>query len=313
MRAGLETSVLKGVSRSFYLSLRLLPEAMRRPAGIGYLLARVSDTIADTAWVSADERMAALENFSRQVAGDEVFSPVPGFLIGGTRDIREKLLLGRVGDVLDALSSLSQPEISLIREVLRIIISGQRLDLERFGNANPSATIALTSDDELEDYTWRVAGCVGEFWTKLGYLTLGEKFSLAPEAELLKYAVNYGKSLQLVNILRDLPEDLVEGRCYLPVVGDPADQAALMDSFSKWREIALGGIDSAFSYAQRLESHRLRAASILPGLIAKKTLGLLEGVDFETLRNRIKVPRHKVYFMVFRALVSRGSEEMKRT
>lgn len=312
MGAGLETGVLKGVSRSFYLSLRLLPEAMRRPAGIAYLLARCSDTIADSVGVSAGERMAALDKFSGQVAGEEVFSPVPSFLIEGTPDHREKLLLGRVGEVLNALDSLSHPEISLIRDVLRIIISGQRLDLERFGNANLLAPIALANDDELEDYTWRVAGCVGEFWTKLGYLTLGNRFSLAPEAELLKYAEDYGKSLQLVNILRDLPEDLANGRCYLPVT-NPSDKEALMKSFSKWREIALERINSGFSYAQRLESRRLRTASILPAMIARETLRLLEGADFETLRNRIKVPRRRVYSMIFLALVSRRGGEMKRT
>ena len=39
--------LLKSVSRSFYLSMRFLPLAMREPISLGYLLARFSDTIAD--------------------------------------------------------------------------------------------------------------------------------------------------------------------------------------------------------------------------------------------------------------------------
>ena len=39
--------VLKGVSRSFYLTIRVLPKALREPVGLAYLLARAGDTIAD--------------------------------------------------------------------------------------------------------------------------------------------------------------------------------------------------------------------------------------------------------------------------
>lgn len=308
MDAGLETGVLKGVSRSFYLSLRLLPKPMRRPAGIAYLLARISDTIADSSKVSAAKRLCCLEKFSEEVSGKKEFEQCHPALIEGTPDAREKLLLARAGEVLEALVSLSHEEISLIREVVGIIISGQRLDLERFGVACAS----LANDAELEDYIWRVAGCVGEFWTKLGYLTLGKKFSLHPEAELLKLAVNYGKSLQLVNILRDLPEDLNSGRCYLPVA-DPTDKTALKQEFSKWREIALESAHAGFFYSEKLRSRRLRTASILPAMIARETLELMKGADLQSLRKPIKVSRRQVYFMVFTAMFSPRDREIKRT
>ena len=153
---------------------------------------------------------------------------------------------------------------------------------------------------------------MGEFWTKLGYLTLGRKFSLQPERELLKHAVDYGKSLQLVNILRDLPEDLANGRCYLPVA-DPTDEKLLMGEFLKWRKIALGRVEAGFSYSADLESRRLRTASILPAMIAKETLECMDVADLKSLRKRIKVPRHRVYSMVFSALTSPKGMEMKRT
>ena len=49
---------------------------------------------------------------------------------------------------------------------LLTIISGQRLDIERFGTKE-SAIVSLRNDAELDDYTYRVAGSVGEFWTKI--------------------------------------------------------------------------------------------------------------------------------------------------
>ncbi len=48
--------LLKGVSRSFYLTLRILPAGMRDPVGLAYLLARAAGTIADT---GADSPAAA--------------------------------------------------------------------------------------------------------------------------------------------------------------------------------------------------------------------------------------------------------------
>lgn len=299
MKVGLETGVLKGVSRSFYLSLRLLPKKMRRPAGIAYLLARISDTIADSSEVPAAGRLDCLEKFSEQVSGNSEFESFPPALIAGTPDFREKLLLERSGEVLASMMELSQAEIFLIREVVGTIISGQRLDLERFGNGQA----ALASDEELEDYTWRVAGCVGEFWTKLGYLTLGKKFSRYPESELLKHAVDYGKSLQLVNILRDLPTDLDTRRCYLPV-SNPSEKTELMREFSKWREIALEKVEAGFLYSDKLESRRLRVASVLPAMIAQETLERMQDATIEDLRKRIKIPRHRVYCMVVSTLLS---------
>ena len=42
------TSLLRDVSRSFYLTLRILPSGIRQQIGLAYLLARTTDTIADT-------------------------------------------------------------------------------------------------------------------------------------------------------------------------------------------------------------------------------------------------------------------------
>lgn len=294
--------VLKGVSRSFYLSLRLLPAPMRTPAGIAYLLARASDTIADSATIPAAERMAFLDLHARQVAGLAEAAPWPQRLIAATPDPKEKCLLENHTHILSALRGMDVVPVALIREVLTIIIGGQKLDLERFGNATPENIIALPDDAALDDYTWRVAGCVGEFWTKLGFATLGEGFSKAPPEETLKLAVEYGCGLQLVNILRDLPEDLRAGRCYLPIA-DPRDESKLMAAFSAWRDIAAHRVGSGLEYSKALRSQRLRIASSLPALIGRETLALLENASFHDLENRIRIPRKRVYRLLLGALL----------
>ncbi len=297
MKAGLETGVLRGVSRSFYLSLRFLPQEMRRPAAIGYLLARTSDTIADSAEIGWRDRMGLLDAFSADLDVGKVPESFPIELIHGTPDPKEKLLLERKTDVFSALYSLPEKEITLIREVVGIITSGQQLDLERFGDATASNPVALSDAAALEDYAWRVAGCVGKFWTKLGYETLGERFSKHAPEELLPAAVQYGKGLQLVNILRDLTEDLDSGRCYLPVA-DPNDDGQVLAAFSKWRKTALEWVGEGRIYSKKLEMKRLRVASALPAMIAEETLILLDGADMDSLRKRIRIPRSKVYRLV---------------
>src|SRR4051794_9694697 len=69
--------LLKQVSRSFYLSVRLLPPGLRRPVAVGYLLARTSDSIADAPGLAAADRLAMLQQFDDDVQGRCPPSPIP--------------------------------------------------------------------------------------------------------------------------------------------------------------------------------------------------------------------------------------------
>lgn len=299
------TRILKGVSRSFYLSLRLLPAPMRGAASLGYLLARASDTLADTAEIPVSRRLEALESFGTAVSGETATWSAP--FLEEIPDPRERGLLANAGLLLRWLAALPPAEAGLVREVVGIIIGGQTLDLTRFQSAGAAAPVALADAAALDDYAWRVAGCVGAFWTKLGFLTLGPGFSTAHPEVLLACGIDYGKGLQLVNILRDLPRDLAAGRCYLPVA-DPGDPAQLMAAHTTWLDQALEWVGRGRDYAGALPSRRLRAATLLPALIAGETLGLLRDATWESLQTRIKVPRKRVYVLLAQACFSRPLE-----
>ena len=301
----LEKQVLKGVSRSFYLTLRLLPGPMRGAASLGYLLARTSDTLADSTAAPVDARLQCLDQFSRAVAAKSEAPRWPVSILNATADSKERHLLESSAEVFTWLRSLPAAEAELVCEVLATIISGQMLDLERFAGASGETPVVLDDDAALEDYAWRVAGCVGAFWTKLGFLTLGDRFSNVPEADLLARGIAYGKGLQLVNILRDLAADLATGRCYLPVA-DPRDPAALLACHARWLVRAEAWVGEGEVYAKSLRSRRLRAATVLPALIARKTLEPLRDVTWDALQHRIKVPRSAVYQAVIRAFFQAG-------
>ncbi len=275
---------------------------MRGAASLGYLLARSADTLADAAGVPVPMRQDALAAFTHAVA---TLAPPPRWphaLPAALPDPRERVLLSNMPALLTWLRALPAAEAALVREVVAIISSGQQLDLQRFASASRDQPVALPDDAALEDYTWRVAGSVGEFWTRLGFLTLGQRFSTMEPTVLLEKGRAYGQGLQLVNILRDLPADLETGRCYLPVA-DPAERAALLACHAQWLERAAAWVAQGRSYALSLPIRRLRAATQLPALLAAETLGLLRGTPWESLQARVKVPRHRVYALLLRALV----------
>src|SRR5437667_10905784 len=66
----LRASILARVSRSFYLSIRLLPQKLRDPVSLGYLLARAADTIADTAELPIELRVEKLRLLVRGIQGE---------------------------------------------------------------------------------------------------------------------------------------------------------------------------------------------------------------------------------------------------
>ncbi len=297
--------VLKGVSRSFYLTLRLLPGPMRGAASLGYLLARTSDTLADSVTLSVEVRQWCLDRFRRCVSGEAGFEPWPVAVLNAVPDARERLLLESSGAILNWLWILPEGEAMLVREVLEIIIGGQELDLQRFAQATREDPVALKEDAELEDYAWRVAGCVGAFWTKLGFLTLGGRFSKSSESELLGQGIAYGKALQLVNILRDVAADLAVGRCYLPVA-DPHDSSELLECHARWLARAGQWLGEGENYAASLRLRRLRAATLLPVLLARKTLEPLRGANWADLQRRNKIPRSAVYRSLMTAVLTRS-------
>ena len=53
-------NILKGVSRSFYLSLRFLPSEVRDTLSFAFLLCKIADTIADTELIPVEERLDVL-------------------------------------------------------------------------------------------------------------------------------------------------------------------------------------------------------------------------------------------------------------
>jgi farnesyl-diphosphate farnesyltransferase len=310
------TGLLRDVSRSFYLTLRVLPGSIRRPIGLAYLLARTTDTIADTGLVAPDQRLAALQALRERIQGPGDQPLDFGELARRQASRAEAVLLEKCEASVALLRRLAQDDARLVREVLDTITSGQELDLRRFAAASAQRLVALRTDEELDDYTYRVAGCVGEFWTRICRAHL---FPQAPldMASLLANGVRFGQGLQLVNILRDVAVDLRQGRCYLPAerleplglkpedLLEPATEPKLRPLYQAYLDRAEGHLEAGWSYTNALprRSVRVRLACAWPILIGRETLGRLRGGNALDPERRIKVSRRQVRQLMARSVL----------
>ena len=129
--------LLRATSRSFYLTLRVLPAAVRLQIGLAYLLARTTDTIADTEILPVGERLAALQKLRERILGQSSAPLDFNDLARQQASPAEAVLLEKVEVSLAARQSFSAADQKLIRDVLDTITSGQVLDLRRFGSLGP--------------------------------------------------------------------------------------------------------------------------------------------------------------------------------
>jgi farnesyl-diphosphate farnesyltransferase len=304
----LDAEILRSVSRSFYLSIRFLPAQLREPIALAYLLARTTDTVADTAQISGDVRIETLKLLSNGIqgtaSGDVVAQPIASF-VSVHENESERRLLESLPEYLACIEAMAHADRNEIRVVLEKIVRGQMLDLQRFDT--PQEIHALGTAADLDEYTYLVAGCVGEFWTRLCFRHV-RQFASGSEDEMLALGRRYGMALQLINVLRDAGSDLRAGRCYFPE--NELNAAHLMPSqivseperfqpiYQTWLEKAKTGLVFGMEYSRAINNRRVRAATVLPALIGARTLALLDAAGPAALQRAVKIPRREVRAMI---------------
>ena len=310
--------LLRRVSRSFYITLRVLPRSVRPQLSLAYLLARATDTVADTDAIAADKRQRVLSDLRLSIQAASVRQKPsvpdlsaflrtdnPGYSAKNSKDDAERALLKNFETLLGVLYEFSEADRKKIRSALETITLGQQEDIWRFSDASGRLN-ALMTDDELDAYTYEVAGCVGEFWTRLCLAHVFPHASL-DEEQLMSDAVRFGKGLQLVNILRDLPEDLRQGRCYIPAQAlskfglTPADllnhdaMQRFRPLYNGYLELAEEHLGAGWRYTMSLPFGcvRVRLASAWPILIGVETLRRLRRGNILS-GPRVKIKRREI-------------------
>jgi farnesyl-diphosphate farnesyltransferase len=318
--------LLRKVSRSFYLTLRILPQSINAQLSLAYLLARASDTVADTELIETRRRLEALLQIRKSIQeacegrqptlldlGDLSAAQKTG---AGRAIPAERTLLENLENILDALRMFSAEDRCRIRNVLDTITHGQEMDLLRFRDAAAGRIVALDTDADLDEYTYSVAGCVGEFWTRMCRSHVFPRAEL-DDSVLLANGIRFGKGLQLVNILRDLPRDLRQGRCYIPrdrlaahglQSGDLLD-AAQMDRFRPLYEEYLRQTEDHLTAGWRyttllpVRCIRIRLACSWPLLIGMRTVEELRSGNVLDDRFHIRISQSDTWRLILRTII----------
>jgi farnesyl-diphosphate farnesyltransferase len=313
--------LLARVSRSFYLSVRVLPRSLRRPVGLAYLFCRAADTMADTALVSREQRLACLHQYREVFHRNDtkaVAFDLRQQLSGHQADSADRELLTRLPECFSVLSQLPETDQHHIRTLVMTLTRGMEMDLTRFPAEDSGMISALETRAELDLYTYFVAGCVGEFWTRLAVAHRGalRHWDLVAMEER---GVRFGKGLQLTNILRDLAQDVRLGRCYLPyaeliALGVRPEELLERQTINRVRpllnellDVTLTHYGQGWAYTLAIPRREwwLRLACAWPLLIGLSTLTLLRhSPQLLDPGARVKITRLQVYRLLVRSVVT---------
>ncbi|XP_076894846.1 phytoene synthase 2, chloroplastic-like [Bidens hawaiensis] len=262
-------------AKTFYLGTRLMTEERQKAIWAIYVWCRRTDELVDgpNAIHMSD---AVLDRWEERL---------------------HDLFHGRPFDMLDAALTHTVQKFPLDIKPFRDMIEGMRMDIKKSRYEN---------FQELYLYCYYVAGTVG--------LMSVPVMGIAPESSydapnIYNSALSLGIGNQLTNILRDVGEDALRGRVYLPQ--DELSQFGLCDEdvYSRrvtdnWREFMKGQIRRARFYFNQAEegASKLDKDSRWPVwsslLLYRNILDAIEENDYDNLTKRAYVGRTKKLLML---------------
>jgi farnesyl-diphosphate farnesyltransferase len=320
-------AMLPRVSRTFALCIRFLPEDVRQPVLLSYLLCRVADTIEDAPELSPAAKAALLERFSAALTDPGNRLDPLGVALSGRQDA-DAVLTAQAGTVRDLLLELPDGVqaaiVPWVREMCRGMAEFGAREIHRQPDGTPLRT--LRTEDDLDRYCYFVAGTVGHLLTGV-FAACRPRIGREQAARLDALAEDFGGGLQLVNILADVARDRQRGVSYVPeaicrLEGLPA--GALLDpevrpraraALARLIRRARQRLRHAREYCQILPrtEYPLRLFCVVPYYLALRTLRALEEDEaYPAAGQRVKVGRSKVYRTVAAARVCAASNHLLR-
>ncbi len=305
--------LLKQVSRLFYTTLIVVPADVRDQVSLAYLFARAADTIADTELIDRSRRLDLLSLLKSQFASDQIawtqIHEIQRAVGPIQQNSSERSLLERLEDCFKLFQTFSPDDRRRIQQLMMTLTQGMEMDLTVFPGTSAENLTALNTLDDLDRYTYYVAGCVGEFWTDL---MCAHRKALASwkVREMSEVGVRFGKGLQLTNIVKDIAHDLQKGRCYVPTsmlaeagltardLLEHQNRERFQPVLSKLVRMAVEHLDQGWLYTMAIPRYetRLRLSCMWPILSAGESLKLvMHSPNLLNPAMKVKIPRSKVY------------------
>lgn len=206
-----QAQILPGVSRTFALTIPVLPPRLAEVVTNAYLLCRIADTIEDDVGLDNEQKSHFHERFVAVVEGTEPADPFAADLAPLLSDRvlpAERDLVANTAAVIRVTHGFLPDERAALTHCVRVMCAGMP-DFAR----NRSLK-GLGDLEEMAQYCYFVAGVVGEMLTELFLLHCPD---LEPHRErMMKLAISFGQGLQMTNILKDIWDDRTADACWLP-------------------------------------------------------------------------------------------------
>ncbi len=247
------TQMLRGVSRTFALSIEQLPGLLSEATANAYLLLRVSDCLEDHETMSPQRKSSLLRLWAEVLEGKTVVSHLTNRITDLDSSDPEVNIAQNAGQVLEWLHKLPAP----LQEIILTRVRRSTLGMARWQDHGPY----VEDEAALDDYMHEVAGRVGYLVTDL-FAWYSPRIRERQE-ELMPLAQQCGLALQTVNIIRGIPKDYERGWVFVP--------QTYMQEFGLTRDTLLD--------PDRLEDSML----VVNKLTSKAVHHLNHGLDYITL------------------------------
>lgn len=315
---------LKKTARSFYLSLAFLPQDFKKPIGLAYVLARLADDICDAKKIEQNTKTSFLEFFRQTITSKNIFDAKNQFEVKNqlqkiqtNPSLKNSVKIWETS--LSFLQTLSQNQQQNITWLLDQLTLAMQWDLNFF---DKNKLNCVQNEDQLDKYCYQIAGVVGMFWMQMLEPLLDNRGT--HKNKIYEWASDYGKGLQLINILKDISFDFQRGRVYLPQTdlkkwGLATEDIQYVQNYDRFWPIIQKYLLKSLQYLKNGSQifyflpkhlHAIYGSTVMPALIGLKSLDFLNG-DHQLLSAHFphKIKRSSVYCTVFSLLVGFYSPE----
>ncbi len=265
--------VSKMHAKTFYFASRFLPPEKRNACYSIYAFCRYIDDLVD-------------KNIFRSLNSEESLQK----LAEAVEEWRRQLKALYKGEYID------HPIMIALKDTISKFGIPENLPNELIDGVNMDITKTRYENfEDLKIYCYKVASVVGLMTTHVFGFRNDEAFG---------YAVDLGIAMQMTNILRDIKEDSLQGRIYLPaeemkMFGYTEDELMRQTQNSSFRELMEYQVKRAADYydvADKGISMLERDSRVAVGLMSRnyrKILNVIKENDFNIFSKRVYVPIHR--------------------
>jgi farnesyl-diphosphate farnesyltransferase len=312
------------VSRTFALTIRLLPPSLGYTVTLAYLLCRIADTIEDASTITASDRVRLLARFRSSLG---VGSPDPEYLRSAFSQpvAPDHLLVHHADRVLREFWKLPAAERDAISPSVEEMCDGMAQFVDLLSSRSDKKQM-LETVAELEHYCYFVAGTVGHLLTKLFTVYIDVRALPRERAEKMwNLSTRFALGLQLTNIVQDVAADADRGVVYVPrELGTPAEGVATVaggqprvsvTAMNTLIERALSCLRDAIDYCVCVPRHhyRIRLFCLLAPYLAVRTLRSVRAqISSGYSQTKPKISRTAVYRTVVMTFLVAPSNTLLR-